>query len=130
MEARDLGSIEGAFAIIAKERISGIIVLPDMTFVSHARRMAELAENARLPSVSGNLEYAEAGGLMAYTPSYFELARAAGGHVAKVLRGAKPAELPIERPTKFDLVINMKTAKRLGVPITQALLLRANRIIE
>ena len=129
-EARDLDSIESAFATISKEPVSGLNVLPDPTFIVHAPRIAALAERARLPSVSGNLAYADVGGLMAYGPSYPEMARAAGGYVAKILRGAKPAELPVEQPTKFELVINMKAAKRLGVTIPPSLLLRANRIIE
>jgi putative ABC transport system substrate-binding protein len=129
-EARDLESIEKAFAAISKERVSGLNILTDPTFVAHAGRIAALAEKSRLPSVSGYTAYADAGGLMAYGPSYPELARSASGYVAKILRGAKPAELPVERPTKFELVINAKTAKQLGLPIPRALLLRADRVIE
>jgi len=89
-----------------------------------------LVEKARIPAVSGSGNYADAGGLMSYAPSLSELARNAGGYVAKILKGAKPADLPIEQPTKFELVINMKTAKQLGVTIPQALLLRASRVIQ
>ncbi|CAG0955910.1 hypothetical protein BURK1_00449 [Burkholderiales bacterium] len=129
-EARDPDSIERAFAALSKERVAGLNVLPDPAFVAHADRIAALAEKARLPSVSGSTAYAEAGGLMAYGPSYPELARAAGGQVARILKGAKPADLPVERPTKFELVINMRTAKQLGVSMPASLLLRADRIIE
>ena len=130
-EARDLASIEKAFAAISKERISGVNVLPDPILVgAHGARIAALAAKARLPSVSGNSAYAEVGGLIAYGPSFPELARSAGGYVAKVLKGAKPADLPVERPTKFELVINMKTAKQIGVTLPQSLQLRADRLIE
>jgi putative ABC transport system substrate-binding protein len=129
-EARDSESIETAFAAISKERVSGIEVLPDPTLAAHSARIAALAAKARLPSVSGNSVYAEAGGLMTYGPSFPELARSAGRYVAKILRGAKPAELAVERPTKFELVINMKTAKEMGVTIPQSLQLRADRVIE
>jgi putative ABC transport system substrate-binding protein len=129
-EATDLASIERAFATISRERISGLDVLPDPTFGAHATTIAALAEKARIPAVSGSGNYADAGGLMSYAPSLSELARNAGGYVAKILKGAKPADLPIEQPTKFDLVINMKTAKQLGVTIPQSLLLRAGRVIQ
>lgn len=99
-------------------------------FVAHATRIAALAEAARLPSVSGGVSYADAGGLMDYGPSYPEMTRAAGGYVAKILKGAKPADLPVEQPTKLELVINMKTAKQLGISIPATLQLRATRVIE
>ena len=131
LEARDLESIERVFGTISKERVSGLSVLPDPTFVAYQSRIAALAEKARLPSVSGSfIGYADAGGLMDYGPSYPELARRAAGYVAKILNGAKPADLPVEQATKFELVINLKTAKQLGLTIPQSLLLRADRIIE
>jgi putative ABC transport system substrate-binding protein len=130
LEARDLPSIEKVFAGLSKDRVSALNVLPDPTFVAHAGRIAALAEGARLPSVSGNTVYAEAGGLMAFGPYNPELARSAGAQVAKILKGAKPAELPVELPTKFELLINARTAKRLGVSIPQSLLIRADRVIE
>ena len=80
--------------------------------------------------MSGNSVFADAGGLMTYGPSFPELARSAGGYVAKILKGAKPADLPVERPTKFELVINMRTAKQIGVTLPQSLQLRADRVIE
>ena len=129
-EAHDLKSIETAFEAISKERLSGLNVLPDQTLFAHAPRIAALAEKARLPTVSGNDAYAEAGGLLAYGPSRFESGRSAGGYVAKILKGARPADLPVEQPTKFDLVINMKTAKRIGATIPPSLRLMATRVIE
>jgi putative ABC transport system substrate-binding protein len=92
--------------------------------------VAELASKARLPSVSGFGTYAEAGGLVAYGPSFPELSRRAAAYVDKILKGAKPADLPVEQPTKFELVINLRTAKALGLTIPQSLLLRADQGIE
>jgi putative ABC transport system substrate-binding protein len=129
-EARDAESIERAFAAISKERFSGVNVLPDPTLAAHGARIAALAAKAGLPSVSGNGVYAESGDLMTYGPSFRELARSAAGYVAKILKGAKAAELPVERPTKFELVINMKTAKQLGITLPRALQLRADRMVE
>jgi putative ABC transport system substrate-binding protein len=129
-EARDLASIEKMFATISKERALGLNVLPDPTLGAHAARIAALAEKAQLPSVGGGSPYAEAGGLIGYGASLRESARNAGGYVAKILKGAKPAELPIEQPTKFELVINMRTAKQLGLTIPQSLKIRADRLIE
>ena len=129
-EARDLASIERALAAISKERVSGLNVLPDPTLAAHGARIAALTAKVRLPSMSGNSVYAEVGGLMTYGPSFPELARSAGGYVAKILKGAKPADLPVERPTKFEFVINRKTAQQIGVTIPQSLQLRADRVIE
>ena len=129
-EASDLPSIERAFAAMAKEQVSALNILTDPVFVAHGARIAALAQKARLPSVSGYTAYADAGGLIAYGPSYYELARSAGGYVARILRGDKPGELPVERPTKFELVINTRTARQLGLSFPQALLLRADRAIE
>ena len=129
-EARDLASIERIFATISNQRALGLNVLPDPTLGALAPKIAALAQKARMPSVGGGALYAEAGGLIGYGPILSELARSAASHVAKILKGAKPAELPIEQPTKFELVINKKTAKQIGVAIPQSLMLRADRLIE
>lgn len=129
-QASDLPSIERAFTAIAKAQVSGLNILADPIFVAHAGRIAALAQKARLPSVSGYTGHADAGGLIAYGPSYFELARSAAGYVARILKGEKPGELAVERPTKFELAINMKTARQLGLSIPRSLLLRADRAIE
>ena len=105
-------------------------VLPDPTLGACAARIAALAKKARLPSVGGGGLYAEAGGLIGYGASLRESARNAGGYVAKILKGAKPAELPIGQPSKFELVINMRTAKQLGLTIPQSLKIRADRLIQ
>ncbi len=129
-EASDSESIERAFAAIFKARVSGLNVLPDPIVAAHGAQIAALAAKARLPSVSANSSYAEAGGLIAYGPSFPEMARGAGGYVGKILKGARPAELPVERPTKFELIINMKTANQIGMTIPRSLQLRADRVIE
>ena len=129
-EASDAESVEVAFAGIAKERFSGLNVMPDPTLAAQGARIAALASRARLPSVSGNSAYADVGGLMTYGPSFPEMARGAGVYVAKILKGAKPAELPVERPTKFELVINMKAARQIGIRIPRALQVQAQRVIE
>jgi putative ABC transport system substrate-binding protein len=130
LEARDLESIERAFEVMSRERIVALNVLPDPTTTAYARRIAALAAKGRLPSVGATTAYAEAGGLMAYGPSFYELSRSAAGYVAKILKGAKPSDLPIEQPTKFEYVINLKTANQLGLTIPPSLRLRADRIIE
>lgn len=129
-EARDAKSIETAFEAISKRRLRAVSVLPDPVFAANWERIAALATTSRLPSVTVSSAYAEAGGLMTYGPSLADSARAAAGYVAKILDGAKPAELPVERPTKFELVINLKTAKQIGITVPQPLRLRADRLIE
>lgn len=130
-EAHDLESIERAFVTMRKDGVSALDVTPDPAYIPHAVRIAELAKRERLPSVSGSfIEYADAGGLIASGPNYAELARSAGGYVAKILKGAKPADLPIEQATKFELVINLKTAKQLDLVIPASLRVRAERVIE
>lgn len=129
-EARDSESIENAFAAISKQRVSAVNVLPDPVFAANWSRIATLATNMRLPSVTVSSAYADAGGLMTYGPSLPHMARIAGGYVAKILKGAKPAELPVELPTKFELVINVRTAKQIGITVPQSLRIRADRLIE
>jgi putative ABC transport system substrate-binding protein len=129
-EAHDSESIERAFVAISKERFSGLNVLVDPTLSAQGAQIAALAAKARLPSMSGISAFAEAGGLMSYGPSFTELARGAGNYVAKILKGAKPAELPVERPTKFEFVINMQTAKQIGLVMPASLRLQADRAID
>jgi putative ABC transport system substrate-binding protein len=128
-EATGPESIDTAFAAIAKQRLP-VVVLPDPVFAASWARIAALAAQSGLPSVTVSVSYAEAGGLMTYGPSLTELARRSAGYVAKVVKGAKAAEMAIERPTKFELVINLKTANRIGLTVPQALRLRADRLIE
>ena len=96
----------------------------------HRARFLELAAKSRLPVIYGNQQLVEAGGLMFFGPSFFEQYRRAATYVDKILKGAKPADLPVEQPTQFELVINMKTAKALGLKFPQSILVRADKVIE
>ena len=107
-----------------------MIVVANPFFGVHAVLVAELALKYRLPTIGSSLAVVEAGGLMRYSPYGPDLWRRAATYVDKILKGAKPADLPVEQPIKFDLVINLKTAKALGLTIPPSLLLRADRIIE
>jgi putative ABC transport system substrate-binding protein len=106
LEARGPREIESAFAAMTTERAGAVIVLVDSMLIDHRTRIADLAARRRLPTVSGTIETVEAGGLMAYGPSVRDMFRRAAAYVDKILKGAKPADLPIEQPTKFELVIN------------------------
>jgi putative ABC transport system substrate-binding protein len=99
-------------------------------FYLHRHRLAALTAKSRVPAVFVRREFVDAGGLMSYSPNFADQARRAATYVDRILKGAKPADLPIERPTKFDLVINLKTAKALGLTISPSLLLRADQVIE
>jgi putative ABC transport system substrate-binding protein len=122
--------LERAFDQFAREKVEAVLVPPDVTFVSHAARIAGLAANARLPTIFFSRGSVEAGGLMSYGPDLVENYRRAAVFVDKILRGAKPADLPVEQPTKFDLVINLRTARALGLTVPPTLLARANEVIE
>jgi putative ABC transport system substrate-binding protein len=130
LEARGPNEIESAFAAITRERAGALIVLVDGMLADHRARIADLAAKSRLPAVYGLSDYPEAGGLMAYGPSVLDRFRRAATYVDKILKGAKPGDLPVEQPTKFELVINLKTAKALGLTIPQSLLQRADQVIE
>ena len=121
--------MERPFAAISREKVGALIVLPSPMFLSE-RLVVDLTTKNRLPAMFFLREFAEAGGLMSYGPNFPELWRRAATYVDKILKGAKPADLPVEQPTKFELVINMKTAKALGLTIAQTLLLRADQVIE
>jgi len=121
---------EGAFFSMERERAEALIVIVSATFFGERKRLADLAILHRLPTIHAQVEYVETGGLLSYGPSYPEFFRHAAVYVDKILKGAKPGDLPIEQPTKFELVINLKTAKALRLTIPPALLLRADRVIE
>jgi putative ABC transport system substrate-binding protein len=130
LEVRGPSEIDSAFAAMAGEQAGAVIVLVDSMLIDHRARIADLAARRRLPTVSSPIETAEAGGLIAYGPSTRDMFRRAASYVDKILKGAKPADLPVEQPTKFELVINLKTAKALGLAIPQSLLLRADQVLE
>jgi ABC-type uncharacterized transport system substrate-binding protein len=123
-------ALEPAFAAMASEKMQGLMEVPDPMFLRHSKEVVEMAERNGLPTIFEPRQYADAGGLMAYGADYEELARRAAVYVDRLLRGAKPGELPIEFPTRFELVLNLRTARALGITIPQSVLLRADRVIE
>jgi putative ABC transport system substrate-binding protein len=129
-EVRTPEGFDDAFAVLQKERVQGLITLADPFMNFHRRRIIDLAASQRLAAIYGFSEYADAGGLISYGANLRWTFRRGAHYVAKILKGAKPADLPVEQPTTFELVINAKTAKALGLTIPQDVLLRANRIIE
>jgi putative ABC transport system substrate-binding protein len=129
-EARGADDIERAFAAMAAEKVGGVIALPYPVAGQHRRLIVDLAMKHRLPSVYPFREFAEAGCLMTYGPSNADLYRRAADYVDRILKGARPADLPVEQPTKFELIINRKTAKALAVTIPPSLLARADEIID
>ena len=129
-EVHDITTLDAAFVTLTKDRPDALMVPADTFLVSQRSRIAQFAIENKLPSVYTFREYIEAGGLIAYTPNYHDLFRRAASYVDKILKGAKPGELPIGQPTKFQLVINLKTAKALGLVIPRALLVGADQVIE
>jgi putative ABC transport system substrate-binding protein len=127
--ARGPNELEGAFSTMAKSRADAVVVTTDALFNANVRAIADLASRKRLPS-AGITAFAEAGGTIGYGLNFPAMSRRAAYFVDRILKGAKPADLPVEQPTKFDLVINLKTAKALGLTIPQSLLLRADQVIE
>ena len=130
LEAQGPGEIDRAFAAMRRERAGALLVVLDSVFLLERERIADLAAKNRLPAVYGLRYHAEAGGLMAYGANVLDLVRGGASYVDKILKGAKPADLPIEQPIKFELVINLKTAKALGLTIPPSLLGRADEIIQ
>jgi putative ABC transport system substrate-binding protein len=130
LEARSVSEIDSAFAAMAGEQAGALVVLVDAMFLNHRVRIAELAARRRLPAAYGLIDHAEVGGLIAYASSDVDRFRRAANFVDRILKGAKPADLPVEQPSKFELVINLKTAKALGLTIPPSLLLRADQVIE
>ena len=130
LEARGPEGFDGAFAAMAKERVGALLVVQDPAFIPHRARLIDLAQQNRLPSIFTQWEDAEAGGLMSYGPSLSDLYRRAGTYVDKILKGAKPGDLPVQQPKTFELIINLKTAKALDLTIPPSLLQRADQVIE
>ncbi len=130
LEAGGPNQFDNAFAAMARERAGALLVVLDPFFGFHRARLTDLAAKNRLPAMYGSREYPEAGGLMSYGANFRHNFHRSATYVDKILKGAKPADLPIEQPAKFELVINLKTAKMLGLTVPPSLLLRADQVIE
>jgi putative ABC transport system substrate-binding protein len=129
IDARGEADLDGAFAMMAKENVDALAVLEDVVLIASFKRIAESAIKQHLPSISF-IEYADAGGLFGYGANFLALYRRVSVFVDKILKGTKPGDIPIERPTKFEFVINIKTARALGLGVSNATRLRADRVIE
>lgn len=130
IDARSAEEIDRAFLQMMRDRVEGLIILSETFLAAKATQIAALSMKHRLPSVMQTPVYAESGGLANYGENIAEAYRHAAIYVDKILKGAKPSDLPVEQPTKFELVINQKTAKALGIKIPQSILIRADRVIE
>jgi putative tryptophan/tyrosine transport system substrate-binding protein len=129
-EARTPAEVERAFSSLQTDRVGALLLFPDGTFYLNRTHIVGLALRYRLPAIFQNREFADGGGLLSYGPSSAGNYRRAATYVDKILKGTKPADLPVEQPTKFELVINLKTAKALGLTIPHSLLLRADQVIQ
>jgi ABC-type uncharacterized transport system substrate-binding protein len=130
LEVRDAADVESAFSAMSKERADALITLPHPVLQVHQRRILELAAKSRLPGFHQNSDWVEAGGLMSYGPNHLNNYRRAAAYVDKILKGTKPADIPVEQPAKFEFVINLKTAKQIGLTIPPNVLARADRVIK
>ena len=128
--AKSPGDIEKAFASMVRENAKAVIILGDPLFTFQRENVVAFAAKAKLPTIYGIKEFVEVGGLMSFGQSVTGMFRLAADYVDKILKGAKPADLPVQQPTEFELVINLKTAKALGITIPQEILLRADKVIE
>jgi putative ABC transport system substrate-binding protein len=129
-EAREREDFSGVFSDMSKARADALVVWPTPLFQLERRRLSDLAAEHRLPAVFPFKNYVEAGGLMSYGPNPPDLSRRAAIYIGKILKGTKPSDLPVEQPTKFELVINLKTANALGIVFPPSLLARADEVIE
>jgi putative ABC transport system substrate-binding protein len=130
LEVRTPGDFDSAFDAAGKSAIHALIVQPDPLINTHQRRILDFAVKNRLPAIYAGPEFVDAGGLMSYAPSYTEQYRRAATYVDKILKGTKPAELPVEQPTRFELIINLKTAKEIGLTVPPNVLARADKVIR
>ena len=129
-EARNAKDIGDAFAVMALKKAEALIVPTDPVFINQWRLIAELALKYRLPSTGGSGEYPQVGGLLSYGPNFPDNYRRSAAYVDKILKGAKPADLPVEQPTRYELIINRKTASALGLTIPQSILISAEKVVE
>jgi len=130
LELRDPNELDSAFAAMTRERAGALDVLPGLMITSYMRQIVDLAGKARVPVIYPDGQFVESGGLMSYGPSVPDLYRRAATYVDKILKGTKPADLPVEQPTKFELIINLKAAKQIGLTIPPNVLARADRVIR
>jgi putative tryptophan/tyrosine transport system substrate-binding protein len=130
IEVRERNDLDGALSAAAQANVDAVDVLGDPVFVENSKQLAELTLKHRLPAIAWQREFADAGGLTSYGPSLRDLWRRAASYVDKILKGATPANLPVEQPTRFEFVVNLKTAKTLGLEISPSLLARADEVIE
>jgi putative ABC transport system substrate-binding protein len=130
LEAGNAEEIDAAFSAAVRERVAAVTALASAFFHAEKHRLVRLAAKHRLPTIYENRAFPEAGGLMSYGPDFYEVFRRAATYVDRIFKGTKPGDLPVEQPTKFDLVINLKTAKALGLTIPPSLLQRADQVIE
>jgi putative ABC transport system substrate-binding protein len=130
LEVRGPGELDKALEDATRGRAGALFIMPDPVFVTNLKRIADFAAKSRLPSIYHFSEFADAGGLVTYGPDRTDLFRRSATYVDKILKGAKPGDLPIDRATRFELVVNLKTAKALRIKIPQSVLLRADRVIE
>ncbi|PYN90307.1 MAG: ABC transporter substrate-binding protein [Candidatus Rokuibacteriota bacterium] len=124
------GDVESVFDSARRERLDGLVVMRDFVLITYRERIVELAARQRLPVMYGMREFVDAGGLMSFEPSLAELYRRAADLVHKILRGAKPADLPVEQSSRFELIVNLRTAKTLGLAVPRPVLLRADHVLE
>ena len=130
IEVRKRGEFESAFAAMTRKRAQALFGAAGVLTSEHRRDVVDLAAKRRIPAMWGDREFVEAGGLMSYAVNFYDQIRRAATYVDKILKGAKPGDLPVEQPTQYELVINLKTAKALGLTIPQSLLQRANEVIQ
>jgi putative ABC transport system substrate-binding protein len=130
LEVREPNNLEGAFQAALKGRAGGFTVEPSPVFTTNRHRILSFAAKNRLPGIYPWREYVEDGGLMSYAPNLSDLYRRAAYYVDKILKGTKPADLPVEQPTKFEFIINLKTAKQIGLTIPQSVLYRADKVLK
>ena len=129
-EARNGAQLPDALAAIERSRSDAVMMFPLQFIISHRELIAEWAIRNRTPAISGWAQFAEGGNLMTYGPNLLDTYRRLASYVDRIVKGARPADLPVELPTRIELVVNLKAAKALGVPVPQSILLRADRVIE
>src|SRR5262245_46973203 len=130
LEVQTVNDLQVAFDTATRSGVNGLVLLVSVPINDHLKLVADLAVKNRLPSIYDRGEFVAAGGLMSYGPIFLEMHRRAATYVDKILKGAKPADLPVEQPTKFEFVINLKTAKQIGVTIPPNVLVRADKVIK